>query len=70
MSRSMKKQGFIFISFPLVHLPSLHEWRTIFCLTFSQSDSIGNGKSLRKAELVQDNTSVAATVKGNYHTRL
>lgn len=61
-----KTKGFIFISFLSVHLPSLHEWRAIFCLTFSRSDRIGNGKSLWKAELVQDNASVSAVV---HHTR-
>lgn len=54
-----KTEGFLYLSLCSVHLPSLHEWRAIFRLTFSQSDRIGNVKSLWKTELVHNNTSIS-----------
>lgn len=64
-----KTKDFISLSFLLVHLPSLHDWGAIFSLTFLQPGKIGNGKSLWKAELVQDNISFPAVVKQNHRTR-
>lgn len=43
-----RAEGFIFL---LVCLLSVHEWRTAFCLTFSQPGRIGNAKVYGKLKL-------------------